>query len=131
MKKIIIIVLVVILAIAIIFSLINWVSRPLTIQEQAQNVVEDVELSSAVLYAFNSKFEKYKGSLKGSMVKALVGEVLKNNESNDKKVSIQFKGTKYSNNDISAVQGFINTSDKYNVSIEYGTNKQVEKIIID
>lgn len=131
MSKSIKIVLAVIIAILILFSLIKWVILPITIRKQAQDTIESVDFSSAELNAFNAKFMSYEGTQKGSAIKSLVQMVSNNNDSSDKMVSIDFKGTTYSNSNVSSVSNLISSSDTFNVKIKYATNGFVETISIE
>ena len=58
------------------------ISLGIMIFTQAQDTVSGSGMSEAEITAFNQKFTKYEGTVKGSMVKSLIQEVLANN-SND------------------------------------------------
>ena len=58
------------------------ISLGIMIFTQAQDTVSGSGMSEAEITAFNQKFTKYEGKVKGSMVKSLIQEVLANN-SND------------------------------------------------
>ena len=110
MNKTVKIILIVIIAIAIIFGLIKWVILPMTIQKQAQDTIESVDLNSAEINAFNAKFTAYEGTQRGSTIKALVQMVSMNNSNNDKLVAINFNGTTYSGTNVSSVSSLITIS---------------------
>lgn len=125
------IILAVIIAILILFGLIKWVILPITIRKQAQDSIESIDFSSAELNAFNVRFMAYEGTQKGTVIKSLIKMVSINNDDNDKIVSIDFKGTTYSNSNVSSVSNLIISSDTYNVKIKYDTNGYVETISIE
>lgn len=131
MSKPVKIILIVIIVIAVLFGLIKWVILPMTIQKQARDTIESVDLTSAEQNAFNAKFTAYEGSQRGAIVKSLIQMVKMNNESSDRKVSIEFKGTTYSNSNVSSVSSLITSSDTYNITIKYSSNKYVESISIE
>ena len=56
--------------------------------------------------------------------------VARNNNNGKKLVSINFKGTIYSNNNVSSVIDLITVLNTYNVIINYDTNGYVETIKI-
>ena len=58
------------------------ISLGIMIFTQAQDTVSGSGMSEAEITAFNQKFTTYEGTVKGSMVKSLIQEVLANN-SND------------------------------------------------
>ena len=55
------------------------ISLGIMIFTQAQDTVTNSGMSEAEVQSFNSKFTKYEGDIKGTMVKSLVQEVLSNN----------------------------------------------------
>jgi predicted PurR-regulated permease PerM len=130
MNKTVKIILIVIIAIAIIFGLIKWVILPMTIQKQAQDTIENVDLNSDEINAFNVKFTAYEGTQKGSTIKALVQMVSMNNSTSDKLVAINFNGTTYSSTNVSSVSSLITTSNTYNVTLKYDSKGYVETISI-
>lgn len=131
MNKTVKIILIVIIAIAIIFGLIKWVILPMTIQKQAQDAIESVDLNSAEINAFNAQFTAYEGTQKGSTIKALVQMVSMNNSTSDKLVAIKFNGTTYSSTNVSSVSSLITTSNTYNVTLKYDSKGYVETISIN
>ncbi len=131
MNKTVKIILIVIIAIAIIFGLIKWVILPMTIQKQAKDAIESVDLNSAEINAFNAQFTAYEGTQKGSTIKALVQMVSMNNSTSDKLVAIKFNGTTYSSTNVSSVSSLITTSNTYNVTLKYDSKGYVETISIN
>lgn len=130
MNKTVKIILIVIIAIAI-FGLIKWVILPMTIQKQAQDAIESVDLNSAEINAFNAQFTAFEGTQKGSTIKALVQTVSMNNSTSDKLVAINFNGTTYSSTNVSSVSSLITTSNTYNVTLKYDSKGYVETISIN
>ncbi len=55
------------------------ISLGIMIFTQAQDTVTNSGMSEAELQSFNSKFLKYEGNMKGTMVKSLIQEVSSNN----------------------------------------------------
>ena len=67
------------------------ISLGIMVFTQAQDAVTNSGMSEAEITAFNNKFLKYEGNQKGTMVKALIQEVLASNASTDdagKKVKV-------------------------------------------
>ena len=114
------------------------------IMQEAQNTVDNTDMSNMEITAFNNQFLKYEGTQKGTRVKALIQEIQANNAGvdtsnlddteEDTRVEIEFVGienlddeTKYGNNAIS----YINSANEYQVSLEYAENGRVNKVIIE
>ena len=57
------------------------ISLGIAIFTQAQTVINGSGMSDAEVQAFNSKFEKYVGARKGSVIRSMVQEVMSNNNS--------------------------------------------------
>lgn len=55
------------------------ISLGIMIYNQAQSVVDGSGMSEAELSTFNSKFTKYEGEQKGSVVKSMINEIGSNN----------------------------------------------------
>ena len=66
------------------------ISLGIMIFNQAQDTVSNSGMSEAEITAFNNKFLKYEGNQKGTMVKAMVQEVLANNAGDSEKVKVKF-----------------------------------------
>ena len=114
------------------------------IMQQAQNTVDNTDMSSMEITTFNNQFVQYEGIQRGTMVRALIQEIQANNAGvdtsnlddteEDTRVEIEFVGienlddeTKYGNNAIS----YINSANEYQVSLEYAENGRVNKVIIE
>lgn len=114
------------------------------IMQEAQNTVDNTDMSNMEITAFNNQFLKYEGTQKGTRVKALIQEIQANNAGvdtsnlddteEDTRVEIEFVGienlddeTKYGNNAIS----YINSANEYQVSLEHAENGRVNKVIIE
>lgn len=74
------------------------ISLGIMIYNQAQSVVDGSGMTEAELSTFNSKFTKYEGTQKGSVVKSMINEVLSNN-ANDagKTIEINVNGATNAN----------------------------------
>lgn len=59
------------------------ISLGIMIFNQAQDIAAGAGMDEAAKTAFNNKFVKYEGTQKGTMVKALIQEVLASNASED------------------------------------------------
>lgn len=126
MSKVVKTILIVIIVIAILFWIIKWFILPMMIQIKARNAFESVDL----ITAFNEKFTCYEGTQEGSSIKILVNTISHSNSSSDKMVAINFKGTTYSNSNVSSVSSLITASNTYNVTIKYDSEGYVETISI-
>ena len=71
-----------IIAGAILLSIL-LISLGIMIFTQSQSAIQNSGMSQAEVSAFNSKFTKYDGNHKGSEIRALVQEVLSNNNSDE------------------------------------------------
>ena len=69
-----------IIAGAILLSIL-LISLGIMIFNQAQSAIDGSGMSDAELQAFNSKFLKYEGKQKGSVIRSMVQEVVANNNS--------------------------------------------------
>ena len=80
-----------IIAGAILLSIL-LISLGIMIFSQAQDTVNNSGMSQAEIATFNNKFLKYEGTQKGSVVKALVNEVIASNaDANLPKVKVNTK----------------------------------------
>ena len=90
------------------------ISLGIMIFTQAQDTVTNSGMSEAELQSFNSKFLKYEGNMKGTMVKSLIQEVSSNNgnENNaERKVTLNSKEFPATNS--------INNNSTYSVVMKY------------
>ena len=115
-----------IIAGAILLSIL-LISLGIMIFTQAQDVVSGSGMTEAQISAFNSKFTKYEGNYKGTMVKSLIQEVIATNSSSasndDIKVKVNGVETPLTSN--------IKNNSTYNVVMEYaGTDNRVSNIKI-
>ena len=115
-----------IIAGAILLSIL-LISLGIMIFTQAQDVVSGSGMTEAQISAFNSKFTKYEGNYKGTMVKSLIQEVIATNSSSasndDIKVTVNGVETPLTSN--------IKNNSTYNVVMEYaGTDNRVSNIKI-
>lgn len=99
---------------------------------QAQDTITSSGMSQAEVAAFNSKFNKYEGDQRGSVVKALINEVRASNssdeaEGNGRGIALSLTGSgvtakediKAANGavDVKVETGDIQSSGKYNVKV--------------
>lgn len=91
------------------------ISLGIMIFNQAQTVVNGSGMTEAEITTFNSKFQKYEGSQKGSVVKSLINDILAVNsdENVENDISAGDTGT-----DITSTS-WINTSTTYTVTFGY------------
>ena len=100
------------------------ISLGIMIFTQAQDTVTNSGMSEAEVQSFNSKFTKYEGDIKGTMVKSLVQEVLSNNgNENNAERKIKMKGTDIGCTDYSETPttSGIKNNETYTVTMEYAT----------
>ena len=71
-----------IIAGAILLSIL-LISLGIMIFNQAESAIDGSGMSDAQLHAFNQKFLKYDGKIKGSTVRSMVQEVMANNNSEE------------------------------------------------
>ena len=115
-----------IIAGAILLSIL-LISLGIMIFTQAQDVVSGSGMTEAQISAFNSKFTKYEGNYKGTMVKSLIQEVIATNSSSasndDIKVTV--------NGEEKPLTSYIKNNSTYNVVMKYeGTDNRVSNIEI-
>ncbi len=120
-----------IIAGAILLSIL-LISLGIMIFTQSQDVVTGSGMTEAQVSAFNDKFVKYEGKRKGTMVKALIQEVLAtNSESTDNdeiEVKVKFVKTKTNSGGNTAGDAGVNNpstseivnNNTYTVSLSYG-----------
>ena len=100
------------------------ISLGIMIFTQAQDTVSNSGMSEAEAQSFNSKFTKYEGKIKGTMVKSLVQEVLSNNgNENNAERKIKMKGTDIgcANYSETPTTSGIKNNKTYTVKMEYAT----------
>jgi hypothetical protein len=132
MNKLTKILLAMIIAIVILYGLIKWVILPIVIQKSVLDTVDRVDFSSTSIITFNAIFTSYEGTQKGNITKILVQHVLEmNNAEDEHKVSIEFKGSTYSNSNVLNVYNLIDSTETYNVTIKYDDDGYVKIIAID
>ena len=103
------------------------ISLGILIFSQAQDVVQNSGMTQAEITAFNSKWSKYEGDQKGSVVKAMMQEVLASNaDSNNSNKQITVKKGE---SDVSSSSDFL-SSKQYTVSITSYTNGCVSVITV-
>ena len=113
------------------------ISLGIMIFTQAQDTVSGSGMSEAEVTAFNQKFTKYEGTVKGSMVKSLVQEVRANNanKANDEK-QVYLKGacveggTETTNGTTEPTTSKIVNTDTYTVTVTKYNDGRVSLITI-
>lgn len=106
-----------IIAGAILLSIL-LISLGIMIFTQAQGIAENTGMNEADIQAFNSKFQKYEGTKKGSQVKALLNEIIAvNNDENDEN-DITLDATSMTGAKIDST-GWVNSSKTYKVEFGY------------
>ena len=111
-----------IIAGAILLSIL-LISLGIMIFSQAQDTVNNSGMSQAEIATFNNKFLKYEGTQKGSVVKALVNEVIASNaDANLPKVKVNTKeGT-------AITTSGIETTKSYTVVLAYAADGRVNSV---
>ena len=103
------------------------ISLGILIFSQAQDVVQNSGMTQAEITAFNSKWSKYEGEQKGSVVKAMMQEVIASNaDSNNSTKQITVKKGQTV---VTSSSTFL-ISKKYTVSISAYNNGCVSEITV-
>ena len=124
-----------IIAGAILLSIL-LISLGIMIFSQAQDTVTNSGMSEADITAFNNKFLKYEGNIKGTVVKSMIQEVLASNSDSGSKDNVKVKingldtttGTGSSQKTIST--NAIKNNNTYTVEMEYATDGRINNIKI-
>ena len=86
------------------------ISLGIMIFNQAQDTVSGSGMSQAEMQAFNNKFLKYEGTIKGSQVKALINEVNTSNATSPTSRQITLSGSY-------TTTASVSSSSSYNVAL--------------
>ena len=93
------------------------ISLGIMIYTQAQNTVQNSGMNQAAVTSFNNQFIKYEGSIKGTMVKSMIQEVLAVNadsSTNEYSVTVNTKKNPVTSN--------IVNNNTYKVTMQYGSS---------
>ena len=90
------------------------ISLGIMIFNQAQDTVSNSGMSEAELTAFNNKFLKYEGEMKGTMVKAMIQEANATNSENRDGITVSVNG----NNSSAIPTSAIDNAKTYTVKLE-------------
>ena len=93
------------------------ISLGIMIYTQAQNTVQNSGMNQAAVTSFNNQFIKYEGSIKGTMVKSMIQEVLAVNadsSTNEYSVTVNTKKNPVTSN--------ITNNNTYYVEMVYGSS---------
>ncbi|MBD8923288.1 hypothetical protein EGR52_07730 [bacterium] len=124
-----------IIAGAILLSIL-LISLGIMIFNTAQDTTKNSGMTQAQVAAFNNKFSKYEGKIKGSEVRSLIQEVVAsngddNNKNASRKITIK-KDNKAIVSDTSADSSGILTTQSYTVKItEYNGDGTIKTITIE
>lgn len=124
-----------IIAGAILLSIL-LISLGIMIFNTAQDTTKNSGMTQAQVAAFNNKFSKYEGKIKGSEVRSLIQEVVAsngddNNKNASRKITIN-KDNKAIVSDTSADSSGILTTQSYTVKItEYNGDGTIKTITIE
>ena len=91
-------------------------------------------LSNQAKDMFNSKFESYEGSAKGTDVRALIQTVISSNQEyeGEREVTVEMDDEDYSlSSELNTLRSEIVTSNKYDVSFEYDDDGYIDTVIIE
>lgn len=124
-----------IIAGAILLSIL-LISLGIMIFNTAQDTTKNSGMTQAQVAAFNNKFSKYEGKIKGSEVRSLIQEVVASNgDDNNKNASRKITITKDNKaivSDTSADSSGILTTQSYTVKItEYNGDGTIKTITIE
>ena len=93
-------------------------------QEETNNMQNSMQ--QAEIQAFNSRFEKYKGTMKGTMVKSLLQDIQMSNAS-DMENQVKIEGVISSTMEANSIEG----SQKYEISVLYDNMGRVNAVKIE
>ena len=112
-----------IIAGAILLSIL-LISLGIMIFNQAQDTVTNSGMTEAELTAFNNKFLKYEGEQKGTMVRAMMQDVMANNAnaSDGHTVTVNLNNSKIDDTKD------IKTNKTYTVTMQYGSGNTGNRI---
>ena len=108
------------------------ISLGIMIYNQAQDTVSGSGMDQAAVTSFNNQFLKYEGNIKGTMVKAMIQEVLAVNaeSGNNDSISVQVKLGDAEQTATPSTSTVINNN-TYKVSMTYeGTNNRISLITV-
>ncbi len=108
------------------------ISLGIMIFNQAQDTVSGSGMTEAEITAFNNKFLKYEGKIKGTNVKSLIQEVRATNSDSGNKDGVTVKvkfGTDATETEKPDTQK-IKNNNTYEVSLAYGNSGRVSTITI-
>ncbi len=91
-------------------------------------------LSNQAKDMFNSKFESYEGSAKGTDVRALIQTVISSNQEyeGEREVTVEMDDEDYSlSSELNTLRSEIVTANKYDVSFEYDDDGYIDTVIIE
>ncbi len=114
-----------IIAGAILLSIL-LISLGIMIFTQAQDVVQGSGMTEAQISSFNSKFTKYEGAKKGTLIRSLIQEVLATNATSEENDDIEVTVNGTDEPDTVA----ISNNRTYFVQLEYGDSGRVSNILI-
>ena len=101
------------------------ISLGIMIFTQAQDTVTNSGMSEAEIQSFNSKFLKYEGNMKGTMVKSLIQEVSSNNgNENNAERKVTLNGATFPKT------SQIENNKTYNVVMTYGSDGRINVITV-
>ena len=95
------------------------ISLGIMIFNQAQDTVSNSGMSEAELTAFNNKFLKYEGEMKGTMVKAMIQEANATNSENRDGITVSVNG----NNTSAIPTSSIDNAKTYTVKLDYSNGR--------
>ena len=121
-----------IIAGAILLSIL-LISLGIIIYNQASGVITGSGMTEAELSTFNAKFTKYEGdSVKGSIIKSMVQEVLANNKSenasDETRIEITGMVTLSTDGNSPTYASGFKTTKTYKVTCEYNDSGRIDKI---
>ena len=95
------------------------ISLGIMIFNQAQDTVSNSGMSEAELTAFNNKFLKYEGEMKGTMVKAMIQEANATNSENRDGITVSVNG----NNTSAIPTSSIDNAKTYTIKLDYSNGR--------
>ena len=107
------------------------ISLGILIFNQASSVVSGSGMTDAQKMTFNSKFQKYEGTIKGAQLKSLLNDIIAVNNDDDPENNITLDGSSTADDKSITATGWVNTNKTYKVSFPTYTNGIITAVKID
>ncbi len=117
------------IAAAILIAIV-LVSIGVFVLRQGQDAIDSVDMSEAQILSFNSQFESYTGTQRGSQVNALLQRIVSSNVKSKDSTPVTVEGDVTLSKDATSIPTGVNTAAFYKVEVsERDTSTQLIKKI--